>query len=173
MNVQRPPDRDSRLAWILVALIGLIVVSGSVGSLAILRPWHLGPRHDWPIPFFPFVSLGLMTVLHLALAVWIGLDARKRGMNGILWGALVFVASIVGVIVYLIVASSPPARAWSASFGAQGAGSAACRGCGSPLRSEYKACPHCGTTVRACAACGRALDRDWRHCPFCGAGATG
>ena len=48
--------------------------------------------HDFR-PFLPVFSLG--TLISLALAVWVGFDANRRGMSGFLWGLLVFFTSIV------------------------------------------------------------------------------
>jgi hypothetical protein len=45
--------------------------------------------------------LSLMSLINLALAVWVGIDAERRCTQGSLWGLLVFFTSIVALIVYL------------------------------------------------------------------------
>lgn len=46
------------------------------------------------ILFFP--------LLNLALALWVGRDARRRGDNGPVWAVGVLVTSILGLVLYLL-----------------------------------------------------------------------
>ena len=146
--------------------------------------WSMGIHDDWP--FYSFrslfgMSLGLMTLLQLAMAFWVGIDANRRGMQGILWGALVFFTSIVGLVVYLIVCSgaldthreSAAAVTETTTAGgtppqAQPAGQV-CGACRSPLEPEFKLCPYCGEEQnRLCVGCNRELQAGWKVCPYCG-----
>lgn len=124
--------------------------------------------------------LGLGGILQIALAVWVGVDAQRRGLNGLLWGLLVLFTFIVGLLVYLIVAPSlsrsngassfplaagvatPPAAAPAAS-----AVAASCPSCSAAIESSFKICPYCGTALR-CASCDLQVQAGWKLCPHCG-----
>ena len=85
-------------------IFGLLLVLGGAWLLVQSR-LHLGfPRNSF-FGIFSFTGL-----LHIVLAVWVGVDANRRRMNGVLWGLLVFFTSVVGLIVYLIVVQSPTLR---------------------------------------------------------------
>lgn len=111
--------------------------------------------------------------INLLLAVWVGVDAGKRGMQGLLWGLLVFFTSIVGVVVYLLVRSGsmpplngdrpqPPPSAT--------AGAVNCASCQGALQPGFKICPYCGEPVeRKCPSCDQPIRAGWKHCPECGA----
>lgn len=149
-------------------IFGLLLLFGGAWLL-IQSPIHLG---------FPRTFLGLFSftgLLHVVLAVWVGVDAHRRRMNGVLWGLLVCFTSVVGLIVYLIVVQSPTLR--NGLPGTQGAaaphrpgpnGSGHCGSCGSRVRRHFRHCPHCGQSLGvACPACGQAVSPDWQVCPRC------
>jgi heme/copper-type cytochrome/quinol oxidase subunit 2 len=58
-----------------------------------------------------FLGLGLLCLLiplvwfiiGILLAIWVYRDAESRGMNGVMWLIILFIAGIVGLIIYLIV----------------------------------------------------------------------
>ena len=66
--------------------------------------WSLGSG-SWSLHNGILGTLGFMSLLQVALAIYVGFDAHRRGMHGFLWGALVLFTSIVGLVVYLIVCS--------------------------------------------------------------------
>ena len=119
--------------------------------------WSLG----WGLP-----SLGLWGLIQIALSFWVGLDAQKRGMHGLLWGLLVFFTGIVGLIVYLIVAPGLAQRNGGAQPPGGVAASARCGKCSAAVQPEFKACPYCGAPVR-CPHCNQAVQAGWKVCPFC------
>jgi hypothetical protein len=122
---------EARLV-VLIALFGaaflLLPVHGCLSPWINLHGWDFGwPHLLWP-PFFGFVGWGL---IQLGLAVWVGIDANRRGSNGLLWGLLVFFAPIVGLVVYLLVVPSlgerPPASR--------------CPACRAAMDASFKLCP--------------------------------
>jgi len=128
--------------------------------------------------FSPWGLLSLGGLIQIGLAVWVGLDAQRRGMNGLLWGLLVFFTFIVGLLVYLIVTQWGPQSESAASPGAPvgftaASGAAArtakgrCPGCEAPLAPDFKLCPYCGTPLR-CDSCGQPAQAGWKLCPHCG-----
>lgn len=91
------------------------------------------------------------TVVVLVIAVLVGQDANKRGMNGVLWGIGVFLLCIVFLPLYLIVRkpvlmAGPP---------------------GYPPAYPPVAGP--GGPPRMCPACGKYHDGSAQFCPHCGA----
>ena len=153
----------------VIVLIGAVCVLACAWATAAfgfgfggLRHWLWG-GHDFR-PFLPVFSLG--TLISLALAIWVGFDANRRGMNGLLWGLLVFFTSIVGLIVNLIVASATNGRTPVTP-------TATCTGCGSRIETGFKVCPFCGrSTQTACPGCKRPTAPDWKVCPYCSTSLT-
>lgn len=112
-------------------------------------------------------------------AYWVYNDARGRGHElgtAILWSLGTLAMMIVFLPLYLLFGRRPRMT---------GAGprkddtiidveatpvheTINCPMCASKIKEEYKACPHCGCTLKPkCESCGRELNRDWRVCPYC------
>jgi hypothetical protein len=111
--------------------------------------------------------LSIWGLLNIALGIWVGHDAGRKGLNGIVWGLLVFFTGIIGLLVYLLVSQilmqkNGPARPADAE-----ASCCACPNCHASLQPEYKACPYCGIALR-CPQCGSAIQGGWKVCPQCG-----
>jgi hypothetical protein len=129
------------------------------------------------VPFFRlFAPISIWGLISAGLAVWVGIDANKRGLNGVLWGLLVFFTGIVGLIVYLLVGPAMQHRDGDAPGPAIGdpvqpeqpAPSAGnrCPRCAGEINDDYKACPLCGTALK-CGHCGEPTRGDWKVCPYC------
>jgi RNA polymerase subunit RPABC4/transcription elongation factor Spt4 len=135
--------------------------------------WNFGIG-DWSFRHGLFGTLGIMTLLQVALAIYVGFDANRRGMQGFLWGALVLFTSIVGLVVYLIVCSgmfdqSTTVHRSQAPPGPTGAAAGECSSCRSPLEKDFKMCPYCGEELsRSCLGCGKPQQAGWKVCPYCG-----
>ena len=165
MNGDRQQGRIHPVLAVLLAIVAVILliamtrgcVAGLMGALYGNHgsSWSLGGG----LP-----SLGLWGVIQVLLSFWVGFDAQKRGMHGLLWGLLVFFTGIVGLIVYLIVA--PGMAQQSGAAGPAGAERARCGKCGASVQAEFKACPYCGAPMR-CPQCGQAVQAGWKVCPYC------
>ena len=179
--------RSGRSQTSLIAIVGL----------AALLMLFLGTRGCWSNwPGFESMSsplfggwgffhhwglLGLGGILQIALAVWVGVDAQRRGLNGLLWGLLVLFTFIVGLLVYLIVATSMSRNHGASSFplsagltappatapAAPAAAAASCPSCSAAIEPSFKVCPYCGTALR-CANCDLQVQAGWKLCPHCG-----
>lgn len=149
----------------------------AVAALALALIWmracsnaHIA-LHGWPgallFPGFrPYLPLSLMGLIQAGLAVWVGLDARGRGLNGLLWGLLVFVTGIVGLLVYLIAGPAIQSGAAGATEAAAPSPSAICPDCSGAVEADFKACPRCGRSLR-CTHCDRRIQSGWKVCPYC------
>ena len=155
-------------AAIVMALLWMGSCSG--GPLFLGNWWG----HD-SIPFFRiFAPISIWGLISAGLAVWVGIDASKRGLNGVLWGLLVFFTGIVGLIVYLLVGPAMQQRNGEHAAPVQPAEPAhaptpaanRCPTCQAEINVEYKACPYCGTALQ-CGHCGKRTGGDWKVCPYC------
>ena len=88
--------------------------------------------------------------------IWVYGDAKKRGMEGILWALLVFFLHWIGLVIYLIVRSGRPVI--PASRPAPPA----------PLSPPPVIVTPPPVKPAACPACGKPAQPEWSVCPFCG-----
>jgi RNA polymerase subunit RPABC4/transcription elongation factor Spt4 len=173
-NGQR--GRNSGLVAVLLGLIGvafvLLVFSSGMVLLGLPRFGFHGL--DWHrVTFFPFFGLfGLWSIIQIGLAIWVGVDANRRGSNGFLWGLLVLFTPIIGLIVYLILAPTLAQRngvvAASPPSGVDVGSKRPCPGCSTQIEADFKVCPFCGISL-CCGQCGKPLQSGWKLCPYCGA----
>ena len=142
--------------WI-AALVGLVYAA--VMALIFLVP----VAAEAPRAFFFAFPLFLMSLIGgAALVVYVLLvgyvfgDARRRGMNHVLWTLLViFIPSAVGIVLYFILRDPIPVP---------------CPSCGMPARKGHAYCASCGAAVRAaCPQCRQPIEAGWRNCVRCGA----
>jgi hypothetical protein len=109
------------------------------------------------LPVFLAALLGIVSVgLWILLIGYVHADARRRGMNALLWTLLaIFIPSGVGIILFFIL-RDPIAIP--------------CPSCGTPARKGFAFCASCGAPVRrACGSCHQPVEPGWRNCPSCGA----
>ena len=153
------------LAGVICLLFFFVLTQGACRSLG---------AGNWSVHSGILGTLGFMSLLQVALAIYVGFDANRRGMHGFLWGALVLFTSIVGLVVYLIVCSgmfNQTTAFHQSQAPHQPAGSPGreCGSCHSPLEPDYKVCPYCGEELnRSCAGCGKPTQAGWKVCPYCG-----
>ena len=122
----------------------------------------LGLPHNGGI--FPFFPSAVLLIFWLIVTIWVYNDAEKRNMSGILWGLLVFVGNIIGLIIYLIVRSGTAMPVAPVAILQK-----KCPSCSQPVREDFKLCPHCGTSLRKeCSNCKKNVESDWKVCPYCG-----
>lgn len=103
-----------------------------------------------------FVTLIVLTIPVL-IGVYVYRDARRRGMNAVLWTLVAVIApALVGFIIYLLVRN--------------GYSDLECPRCGTPVMEQYVVCPQCGAKLRpACPNCSGPIEPDWKVCPRCAA----
>ena len=102
---------------------------------------------------FLLTLLGAFPIaLYVLLIGYVFGDARRRGMNALLWTLLaVFIPSAVGVILYFILRDPVPF---------------ACPSCGMLARKGHAFCASCGAGVRpACAQCRQPIEPNVAELP--------
>jgi len=108
------------------------------------------------LPMFLLTLVGAVPLaIYVLLLGYVWSDARRRGMNHVLWTLLaLFIPYVVGVILYFLLREPVPVP---------------CPACATPARKGHAYCAHCGTAVRtACPQCRQPVEAGWRNCAGCG-----
>ena len=108
-------------------------------------------------PLFLVSLIGAVPmVIDVLLVGYVYGDARRRGMNHVLWMLLaLFIPGGVGIILYFILRDPLPVP---------------CSSCGALAMKGHPFCSACGAPVRAaCAQCREPVEPGWRNCAHCGA----
>jgi double zinc ribbon protein len=142
-----------------IAVLVFLVLGGLMASIFIvpLLVEHEYQALPFVVPVFLMSTIGAVVLAVFVLLIgYIYADARRRGMNFVLWTLLaIFIPSGVGVILYFILRDPIPVP---------------CPACGTPARKGHAFCASCGAAVRAaCPQCRQPLEADWRNCVRCGA----
>jgi RNA polymerase subunit RPABC4/transcription elongation factor Spt4 len=148
-------------AWVFIALIMLV---GFVSSIIAGR---LGIHTSW---------FTLLAWLWIAVALWVFRDAGARGMQGMLWGLLVLVGNIIGLLIYLIVRNeeilivrNEETERFHTPVSTSTAASNLCPSCKRGVQAGFAYCPHCGSKMKAeCRNCKKPVSDEWQLCPYCG-----
>lgn len=108
------------------------------------------------VALFPaFIVLAVMIILPFIIAIYVYRDAKRRGMNAILWTLVAAAApALIGLIVYLLVRGNHS--------------DLRCPKCDTPVKEQFVLCPKCGIKLRAsCPNCATPVEPDWKVCPKC------
>jgi hypothetical protein len=143
-----------------IAALVFLAMAGFTASIFLLplvveREYH-GLLFVLPIYLATLIGAVMMGIWALLIGYVYG-DARRRGMNQVLWTLLaIFIPSAVGIILYFILRDPVPVP---------------CPACGVPARKGFAFCAGCGAAVRAaCPQCRQPVEPGWRNCARCGAG---
>jgi hypothetical protein len=140
------------------AVLVCLLVAGLMGSIFLL-PGLLEHDAKATLVMGPLFAVSLLGVaflgVYILLAGYVFADARRRGMNHILWTLLaIFIPNAIGIILYFILRDPVPVP---------------CPTCGAQAQKGHAFCASCGAAVRvACAQCRQPLEPGWRACPRCG-----
>jgi hypothetical protein len=98
---------------------------------------------------------GVGIAIYVLLVGYVYGDARRRGMNQVLWTLLaIFIPNAIGIILYFVLRDPIPIP---------------CPSCGALARKGHSFCAKCGTAVcRCCAQCRQPVEPGWSHCARCG-----
>jgi hypothetical protein len=136
------------------------LATASLVSTVLLVPGFAGKSGTSLLAALPILVAALIGVSFLGVFVllvgYVFADARRRGMNHVLWTLLaIFIPNAIGIILYFIL-RDPIA--------------VPCPSCSAPARKGHAYCAACGTAVRpACPQCHQPVEPGWRNCARCGA----
>ena len=101
------------------------------------------------------IILCMIVIIPLVIGVYVYRDARRRGMNAILWALAAAIApALIGLIIYLLVRGNYS--------------DLRCAQCGSFVTEAYVVCPRCAAKLRpACPSCNAPVEPGWKVCPRC------
>jgi hypothetical protein len=145
------------LGWTVAAAIGLV-------GIEVLFRFVIPRFAHQDIPPEPWWSLlgavaALLLAATIALIGYIYADAKRRGMNAVLWTLLVIlIPKPIGFIAYFLL-RKPLFEP--------------CPKCNTAVGPDFAYCPKCGYALSpSCPSCGRAIRRDYVCCPYCGKAVT-
>lgn len=136
-----------------IYLLNYMVQENTGNKLFIIRSVIEIPNLEMMLKITFAVLVLIFALYWIGLALWVYKDANKKNTNGPLWGLLVLVTNIVGVIVYLMFKQN----------------SILCNQCGALQNKNNKHCSNCGVKINAtCKKCGNIVTNDENYCKNCG-----
>jgi hypothetical protein len=143
-------------ARVLAALVGM----GFAGLMALIIIVPVASTEPSALVYviLPFLAtlIGVVPMMIDVLLVgYVFGDARRRGMDHVLWTLLAaFIPAGVGIILYFMLREPVPVP---------------CPLCGTPATKGHAFCSACGVAVRtACPQCRQPVEPGWSHCTRCG-----
>ncbi|KPU27277.1 hypothetical protein TR13x_05895 [Caloranaerobacter sp. TR13] len=144
-------ERD--LAAKEIYLLNYIVDKDTANKLFIIRTVN-------PIPYgerlleITGIIIGLIIIIYwLGLALWVYKDASKKLNNPSLWGLIVLLTNLLGLIIYTMFKQN----------------NKICYKCGFMQSKENIYCTKCGTRIsRTCNNCGNIIQKYDKYCSKCG-----
>lgn len=147
------------LALYLIAVATMLTVN-MTGLAHNSEPWP----PDLAPPVRALALIGIVTAVSVPIACLLFLigyvhrDARRRGMNALLWTLLVIVLApaylAVGFIIYFLLRDPLPYH---------------CPHCGAVVSARYNYCPRCKYNLQpTCPQCKREVGDADVYCPHCG-----
>ena len=148
----------ARWTAVLVALAMTALMAGLFLLPLLVEHQYKGLLFVLPVFFLSLIGAAMLGIYALLVGYVYG-DARRRGMNQVLWTLLaIFIPSAVGIILYFILRDPVPIP---------------CPRCGTSARKGHAFCASCGTLVRvACPQCREPVEPGWRNCVRCGTALT-
>lgn len=149
--------------WPIRLLVALYILAVALVTLVILHGPNAVPKDlsGEPVAVKLLAMFGIVTGIAIGVSVvvmffgYIWADAKRRGMNPILWLLVsILVPYLIGAILYFVVRE--PLRL-------------NCPQCGHSVNPHFNFCPACKYDLRPnCPQCRRAVRAGDRYCPYCG-----
>jgi magnesium-transporting ATPase (P-type) len=157
--------------WLKV-LVGFLYVVAMVVGITVNLAASKNPNGNDMFPpdlrYDPVLAslalAGIITAMSLFMAVFIFMiayvnrDAKRRGMNYVLWTLLVLILSpgwlIIGFITYFLMREPMPYP---------------CPQCANTVGARFNFCPNCKCNLQpSCPQCKREIAETDKFCPYCG-----
>ncbi len=157
MNSQRSHFEEEMsiipAGWAVAA--GLCAVGVEILFHVLVPRWS---HHDLP-PEPWWAIIGITAAVFMAAMVlllgYIYADAKRRGMNAILWTLLIIlIPKPIGFIAYFLLRKPLLLP---------------CPKCGASVQQDFHFCPNCRCALGpTCLNCGRSIGAGFACCPYCG-----
>lgn len=136
-------------AWLGVAMV--------IGAMIFGRLTDKSGDRFFTLPILLPVGLIGATIVacYFLLIGYINADARRRGMNRILWTFIaIFIPNGLGIVLYFVLRNPRPPR---------------CPQCDALVDPSFGFCPRCRHRLTAvCPHCQRGVHDSDKFCPYCG-----
>jgi RNA polymerase subunit RPABC4/transcription elongation factor Spt4 len=150
------------ILYIVALVIGISVNLHGFQTHGQVFPGDESMRNDPLLSCFALAGVITAAALFISF-MWMMLgytyrDAKRRGMNPVLWTLLVLILSPaylgIGLIIYLLVREPLPYP---------------CPQCATTVNARFNFCPSCKYNLHpACPACQREISDADKFCPYCG-----
>ncbi len=141
-----------------LAVLVALAMTGLMASLFIVPVAAASPKDlIYVVPVFLLSLVGVVPLtIYVLLVGYVCADARRRGMNHLIWTLLAaLIPGAVGIILYFLLRDPLPVP---------------CPSCGTLAMKGHAFCCACGVAVRvACPQCRQPVEPGWRNCARCGA----
>lgn len=157
MNGQSQFKRELAIIPTIATVLGVVAFVLIQIGLLILVPHYVDAKDVPPMPALIAISLlgGAIMVVVIMMIGYVNADAKRRGMNSLLWTLLViFIPKALGFLAYFLLRKPLMMP---------------CPNCATAVGKDFRFCPKCGYAVTpACPHCGCGIQRDYVVCPYCG-----
>ncbi len=139
-------------SWAIV--VALLVFIGLPAAFVLFFLLPAGQKTPLFMPVLWVVGGGMLALVVL-LVGYVNADAKRRGMNALLWTLLViFVPNAIGFIIYFLMRQPLLLR---------------CPQCLADVKADFNFCPKCSTELTpVCSKCGHGIRGGDVFCPYCG-----
>lgn len=133
--------------------INYMIDRNSGSKIFVVRSIKSVPYAENILEAIGFILMLIFAVYWIGLALWVYKDASKKQANAALWGLLVLLTNLVGLIIYTMVKQS----------------NRLCPECGAMQGRENIYCIKCGNKVNnLCGKCNNIVNRSDVYCSICG-----
>ncbi len=140
-------------ALMVVAVLAFVGIQVPLYLILFPQDPHAPPV---PVRIVLATLVGILLGMIILLVGYVNRDAKRRGMNYVLWTVLVcFIPNAIGFIIYFVVRQ--PVRG-------------KCPQCGATVNPGFNFCPKCKFNLHpACSQCHRTIEAGATYCPYCSA----
>lgn len=136
-----------------IYLVNYMVNKNTGDKIFIIRTANPIPYAERLLEITGGILVLILAIYWIGLALWVYKDASKKRNNPPLWGLLVLVTNLAGLIIYTIFKQS----------------SRICLKCGVMQSKENIFCNNCGTKINEdCSKCGNIVNKGENYCTKCG-----
>lgn len=136
-----------------IQLLNYIVNRETKEKLFIIRSATSIPYAETLVKTIGIIVGLIFTIYWIGTALWVYKDADRRKVNPALWGGIVLITNIVGVIVYAMYKQA----------------NKICYRCGAVQNKDNAFCSVCGTQINErCEKCNSIVSKNQKYCSSCG-----